>query len=124
LSRISIVSIDWQRVLPVIISIIIILLVAVLRQYSRTLAAVLATMPINVPLALWIIGSGDSTNRSGFAQFGDSMMLGMISTIVFVVIAWLAIRAGWGVVPVIVAGYIGWGITLLITLAARGALGK
>jgi hypothetical protein len=118
------VNIDWQRVLPVIVSIIIILLVAVLRQYSRTLAAVLATMPINVPLALWIIGSGDSTNRSGFVQFSDSMMLGMISTIVFVVIAWLAIRAGWGVVPVIVAGYIGWGITLLITLAARGALGN
>jgi len=115
-------SIDWQRVLPVLISIGIILLVAVLRQYSRTLAAVLATMPINIPLAMWIIASGESGNRAGFVQFTDTLLVGTISTLVFAFVVWLTVRAGWGLLPVIVAGYVGWGITLLMILAVRGAL--
>ena len=57
-------SIDWQRVLPVAVSIGIIIAVAVLRQYSKTFAAIAATMPINVPLALWIIYSGGGTAGS------------------------------------------------------------
>jgi hypothetical protein len=40
------------KTLPVLTSIAVILLVAVLRERSRTVAALLATMPINIPLAL------------------------------------------------------------------------
>ena len=44
-----------RQILPVIVSILIIIAVAILRNYSKTLAAIFATMPINIPLSLWII---------------------------------------------------------------------
>ena len=45
-------TLDWQRTLPVIVSILIIIAIAILRQYSKMLAAVVAVMPVNVPLGL------------------------------------------------------------------------
>ena len=44
-----------QKLLPVATSIGIIVLVAILRERSRTLAAIFATMPINMPLAIWAV---------------------------------------------------------------------
>jgi hypothetical protein len=52
-------QIDVQRILPVLVSILIIISVAVLRQYSKTFAAIAATMPINIPLGLWIVYAGE-----------------------------------------------------------------
>ncbi len=45
-------TIDWSRVTPVLISIGIIIGIAILRQYSKTIAAIAATMPINIPLRM------------------------------------------------------------------------
>ena len=48
----------FQRTMPVVTSIAIILVVAVLRDRSRSVAAVEAAIPINVPLALWVVSAG------------------------------------------------------------------
>ena len=113
-------SIDWQRVLPVVVSICIIIAVAVLRQHSRTLAAIAATMPINVPLALWIVYSGGGANdRDALMVFFETMMIGLPPTFLFVVVAYLAARAGWNVAPMIVVGYLAWGGSLLLLLPLR-----
>ena len=117
-------TIDWQRVLPVLVSIGIIIAVAILRSYSKTIAAVAATMPINMPLGLWIVYSGAPADRAALSQFSEVLMISLPATFAFATVAWIASRAGWGLAPIIVAGYVGWGITLLICMALRGYLPK
>jgi hypothetical protein len=115
-------TIDWSKVAPVIVSILIIIAVAVLRQYSRTFAAIAATMPINIPLALWIVGSGDETSQS-MADFSKTMTLNMFPTVLFIFVVWLAFRAGWALIPCIVVGYVAWGVAMLLLTALRQHLG-
>lgn len=115
-------SLTWQRVAPVVVSIVIIVLVAVLRNYSRTLAAITATMPINIPLALWIFHSGGDVVQEDFADFAGTIVVGMLPTILFAAVAWVAARAGWSLIPIIIAGYVAWGIALLVLLWLRGEL--
>jgi len=100
-------TIDWQRVFPVIASILIIISVAIVRQYSKALAPILATMPINIPLAMWILY--DPNDQGGMTQFIRDMSINMMPTLVFLVVAWLASRAGWAIVSTIGVGYLGWG---------------
>jgi hypothetical protein len=117
-------TVDWQRLLPVIVSILIIILVAILRQHSRTLAAITATMPINIPLALWIVYQGEGGDKAALADFSHTAFYGIFPTVIFIAIAYLTARAGWNFVPMLLAGYAGWAVSLLVIMAARGALGR
>lgn len=114
-------EIAWGKVAPVIVSIIIILTIAILREYSKPLAAIAATMPINLPLGLWLV-YGSST-QAEMEQFARSLALNLIPTFAFVVIAWLAARAGWKLIPMILAGYAGWGVGLFLLMLVRRAVG-
>ncbi len=115
-------AIDWSRLLPVFVSIVIIIAVAIAREYSKPLAAVLSTMPINIPLALWIVYSGDSSTAT-VEPFARALMFNIFPTIFFLVVVWLAARAGWSLIPMIVAGYIAWGLSLGIVLFLRQMFG-
>ena len=69
-------SIAWRDVGPVIVSILIIIAVADRAgALADALAAVLATMPINVPLAMWVVYSGAGGDRTIMAQFTQSMLI-------------------------------------------------
>ena len=46
-----------QDILPVLVSIAVIVLVAVVEKQSKLIAAITATMPMTAPLALWIVYS-------------------------------------------------------------------
>ena len=115
-------EIAWTRILPVIVSIIIIIAVAILREYSKSLAAIVSTMPINIPLALWIISSGDNS-QAGMESFTRALMINIAPTILFLVVTWLLARAGWSLVPMLVAGYAAWGVGLILILIVRQLLG-
>ena len=114
-------TIDWQRIAPVIVSILVIIAVAVLRNYSKTFAAIAATMPINVPLALWIIFSGDD-DPTVRATFTEGMLIGIFPTAVFLAVAWVVVRAGWSLVPILAVGYLAWGVSLVALLMLRRML--
>ena len=107
---------------PVIVSILIIIAVAIVRSYSRTAAAILATMPINVPLAMWVVYSGVGGDRTIMAQFTQSMLIAIIPTVIFILAVALAARAGWSLVPMLSAGYLVWGACLGLTLGVRHLL--
>ena len=117
-------SIAWRDVGPVIVSILIIIAVAVVRAHSRTAAAVLATMPINVPLAMWVVYSGVGGDRMIMAQFTQSMLIAIGPTVFFILAVWLAARAGWGLAPMLAAGYMVWGACLALTLGVRHLLAQ
>lgn len=65
---------SFQKIFPVLTSIAIIIVVAILRDRSRAVAAVLATMPINIPLALWIVSSGSDNDPQVMSDFVRSLI--------------------------------------------------
>lgn len=113
------VDIAWGRVLPVLVSIGIIILIAILREYSKTLAAITATMPVNIPLALWIMSSAEEGDRVVMESFTGSLVVGIGPTVLFLIVVWLAARAGWTIVPMLIAGYAAWGLALGAILLIR-----
>jgi hypothetical protein len=115
-------QIEWRNILPVLVSIGVILLVAVLRNYSRTLAAITATMPINIPLALWIVYSAAPADKAGMITFTEGLMIGLIPTFAFLIVAFLAARAELGLPVMIGGGYVAWGMCLGVLLIAQHLL--
>lgn len=117
-------TIDWSKIAPVLVSIGVIIAVAVLRQYSKTIAAVAATMPINVPLGLWIVYAGTDSNRQEtLRDFSEMLLVNIFPTVAFLIAAYLMTRAGHGLIATIVIGYVTWAICLAILLGIRAATG-
>lgn len=116
-------EIAWHKILPVLVSIAIIILVAILREHSRTFAAIVATMPINVPLALWIVYSADGGDRLVMSQFTEALLINIWPSMVFLVIAWLLARAGWALLPMLLVAYLGWGVGLGVIFLVRQFFG-
>jgi hypothetical protein len=112
---------SFQKIFPVITSIAIIIFVAILRDRSRTFAAVLATMPINIPLALWVISSGSGGDARQMADFIRSLMISLIPSFIWLGIVFVAVRAGWSVLAAMGAGYGVWAV-LIAALFMLGVL--
>ncbi len=91
----------WRQVGPVLLSILIILAVAVLRNHSRVLAGILGTMPISI------------------RQYTDTLPFGILGTVAFILAVWLAARAGWKLLPMLAVGYVTWGVTLVLIFALK-----
>ncbi|MBM2848598.1 MAG: hypothetical protein HW418_1540 [Anaerolineales bacterium] len=100
------------KTLPVLTSIAVILLVAVLRERSRAVAAVLATMPINIPLALWVVSSGSGGDARVTAEFVRSLIVSLIPSLIWLGVVFFAVRSGWGLLPAIGAGYGVWAVLI------------
>lgn len=110
----------WQEILPVVISIIVIILVAVVEKQSKLIAAITATMPLTIPLALWIVYSSVGSDQQAVSQFTLGMLLGIIPTLGFVITVWVASRAGLKLVPMLLIGYAIWGIGVLAIYQLKG----
>ena len=113
-------TIHWERIAPVIVSILIIIAIAILRQYSKVFASIAAVMPINVPLGMWIVAAGEDNPQEALATFSEALLVNIVPTILFLVVAWQMTRAGHGLLPTILVGYAVWAIALLIVFALRG----
>jgi len=110
------IRLTLQKALPLITSILIILLVAVLRERSRTLAAILGTMPINMPLVMWIIWSTPDTTQPIMLGFVRSLVIGMAPTMLWLAIVYLALRGGWQLWSALLSGYAAWAVLLLVAI--------
>lgn len=105
-----------QKALPIITSIVIILIVAVLRERSRTLAAILGTMPINMPLVMWIVWSTPDANQTVLVGFVRSLIIGMVPTLLWLAIVFFVLRSGWHLGIALLSGYVAWGVLLLLAI--------
>ena len=74
-----------QDIVPVVLSIVVIILVAILEKQSKLFAALTATMPLTAPLALWIVYSSNAGNKEVVSQFSLSLLLGLIPTLAFLI---------------------------------------
>jgi len=106
--------VNIQKILPVITSIVIIIAVAFLRDRSKTLAAILATMPINIPLALWVVfGTGDFEQRD-IELFVRALLPGIIATTIWIAVVFLALHFGVQLVPAVFLGYAVWAVLIFL----------
>lgn len=112
-----------QAVIPVLVSMLVIILVAVLEKQSRLFAALTAVMPLTAPLALWIVYSSNAGDRTAVSQFSLSLVLGLLPTMAFLIAVWVAARAGMKLVPMILTGYGVWAIGAMILYLFRNSLG-
>jgi len=112
-----------QDVVPVILSIIVIILVAVFEKQSKLFAAITATMPLGIPLALWIVYSSNGGDKQVVSQFSLSLLMSMLPTLAFVIAVWFAARAGMKLVPILLTGYSVWAVGALILYLLRNTLG-
>jgi len=113
----------WNDYLPVVISILVIILVAVLEKYSRLFAAVTATMPLSAPLALWIVYASSQGDHVIVQDFTASLLIGIVPTLAFLVTIWLAARAGMKFAPILLAGYAMWSAVLVVIVSVKRLLG-
>lgn len=112
-----------QDVIPVLISIVVIVLVAVLEKQSKLFAALVATMPLGAPLALWIVYSSNAGDKTAVSQFSSSLLLGLIPTTGFLIAVWLAARSGMKLMPILFTGYGVWGVGAIALYLLRNTLG-
>ena len=113
----------WHEIVPVITSVVVLILVALLEKQSKLFAAVTATMPLTMPLALWIVYSTNQGERAAVEKFTGGLIVGIIPTVAFAVAVWLASRAGMKLAPILTIGYAVWGVVLLTMLGLRRVLG-
>lgn len=112
-----------QDIVPVVLSVVVIILVAILEKQSKLFAALAATMPLGIPLALWIVYSSNGGDKHVVSQFSLSLLVSFFPTLAFVVAIWFAARAGMKLVPMLLTGYSVWGIGALILYLLRNTLG-
>ena len=112
-----------QDVIPVVLSVVIIILVAVLEKQSKLFAALAATMPLGIPLALWIVYASNNGDKQVVSNFSLSLLLSFFPTLAFVVTVWFAARVGMKLVPMILTGYSVWGAGALILYLLRNYIG-
>ena len=112
-----------QEVVPVLLSITVIVLVAVLEKQSKFFAALTATMPLGAPLALWIVYASNAGDRTAMSQFSSSLLLGLLPTIGFLITVWICAQAGMKLVPMILTGYGVWALGAAILYLLRNTLG-
>jgi hypothetical protein len=115
-------SVKWNDVIPVVVSVLVIILVAVLEKQSKLVAAVTATMPLGIPLALWIVYSSSRGEPALVESFTRSMAIGILPTVTFAVAIWLAARAGLKLMPILGVGYLAWAASLGVLLGVQRLL--
>jgi uncharacterized membrane protein (GlpM family) len=97
-----------DRVLPVALSVVIIVLIAVVQERSRYLGAIIATMPLTAPLAMWIVFAASRGDQRQTADFVGSMVIGFVGGLVFVLVCWVGLRREWGFVPTVAVAMVVW----------------
>src|SRR5215207_3286415 len=112
-----------QDIVPVVLSIVVIILVAVLEKQSKLFAALTATMPLAAPLALWIVYSSNAGDKTVISKFSLSLLVGLLPTFAFLITVWLAARAGLKLMPMILTGYGVWALGATILYLLRNTLG-
>ncbi|MBN1266948.1 MAG: hypothetical protein JXA25_15750 [Anaerolineales bacterium] len=111
-----------QEWLPVVLSVLIIVLVAVIEKQSKAIAAVTATMPLTIPLAIWIVYSSSRGDQGEVTGFTFNLFLSILPTVTFVIAAWLAARNGARLGGILLSGYLTWGVSVGLLFTARRLL--
>ena len=95
------------------------MLVAIVQDRSRDLAAILATLPLTAPLAAWIVFSASGGDHQHTAHFVRSMLAASIATVLFVVVCWYGLQQRWPFAVVMVIAFGAWGMLVAVPYLVR-----
>ncbi len=82
--------------------------VALISDRSSTLAGILGTAPINIPIVLWIVWSKSASDYADIELTSRSMLLGIASTAGFIAVCWYGFGRRWPFALTLGVGYIVW----------------
>jgi len=102
----------------------IITVVVLVSERSRTAAGILSTAPINVPIILWLLWSGNRGDTAALANVSRSMLVGIVATVVFIAVCWLGFSRRWPLPATLLAGYAAWAITAAAPVLGRWLKGS
>lgn len=89
-----------------------IITVVLLSERSKTLAGVFATAPINIPIILWILWGQSNGDHVGMQTVTRSMLIGIMSTALFIAVCWFGFSRRWSLPQVFAVGYLVWAATV------------
>ena len=111
----------FSRFFPILISVAILVLIAFVQERSKFLAAIIATMPVMIPLSLWVVYRSNQENYTQITLYARSLVWGIFPTVGFILAVWAAFRLRLPFQAVIGVGYAAWGIlTLALRILSRG----
>lgn len=108
-----------ETVLPLIVSIVILIAIALLKEHSRLVAAITAFMPVNLSLGMWIVAANAQDEHQALVEFTQGLGFGGVPTLIFLLVVIWGARAGLRLGPLLLAGFAGWAVGLGIMLLAR-----
>jgi uncharacterized membrane protein (GlpM family) len=111
-----------EKVVPIAVSVVIIVLVALVQERSREVAAIVAVMPITMPLAAWIVFSSSGGDHLETSRFVGSMLSAYLPTVVFVAAFWVGLRQGWPFALTLVAAFAVWAVLVALPHLLRRIL--
>jgi hypothetical protein len=103
-----------EKAVTLVLSVLIVVLVGVIQERSRHLAAIIATMPLTAPLAMWIVFSASRGDQRQTADFVASMVTGAVASLVFVLSCWLGLRREWGFLVTLVSASAIWLVMVML----------
>jgi hypothetical protein len=112
-----------QDVLSILVSVLVLILIAAVEKQSKSIAAITATMPVNITLAFWIVYSANNGDQATMERFSRGLLLALVPTFCFVLTLWLASRAGLKLLPVLLISYSVWVLGVVMIWILRKALG-
>lgn len=95
-----------------LVAYVLITAVVLISDRSKTIAGIVATAPINVPIVLWILWGKSNGDSAGLQSVAGSMLVGIVSTAFFLVICWYGFRQRWPFPAILIGGYIAWALVL------------
>lgn len=109
-----------SRLAQIVAAAAVITIISLVGERYRTMAGILASMPVILPISLAIIFLNTQGDHLRTAEFTRAATIGLIGTGIFLLVAWWALNRQWPLWLVIGAGYVGWAaFLLLVRLATR-----
>ncbi len=96
----------------IVVGCTLIILVVLVSERSKTLAGILSTAPINVPIILWILWGQSSGDHIALQVVTRSMLYGILSTGLFIAVCWFGFSRRWSLPHIFVVGYLLWAATV------------
>ncbi len=108
-----------NEVLPVLISIALLILIAAVQKQSRVLAGIIATMPVAIPLSLWVVYAASQGEKAAVESYTLGMVMGILPTVAFCIALWIGARWGIKLGGLIGIAYAAWAVSAAALLLLR-----
>ena len=95
------------------LAMVILVTVALLSERFRGVAGIITAMPLQIPLAMWIVYSNTGGNPQSTTEFARGAVLGIVPTGIFCLVCWGALSRGLTLPQVLLVAY---GIWLTLVL--------